>query len=89
LELAELAIAEAGMGEIARVPWPEDCRVIETGDYWSDISVAERELGWRPTTMIRDGIAPSVAFYQRYGSNFRRESLLDALQQSNKIPDAG
>jgi UDP-glucose 4-epimerase len=65
LEFAELAIAEAGRGEIVRVPWPEDCRVIETGDYWSEISLAERELGWKPLTGIRAGIASSVAFYQR------------------------
>jgi len=30
-ELAELAVAAAGQGEIVRVPWPEEYRAIEPG----------------------------------------------------------
>jgi UDP-glucose 4-epimerase len=87
LELAELAIAEAGSGEIVRAPWPEDYRIIETGDYWSEITLAERELGWRPLTGVRAGITWSVAFYQRYGPDCRHESLfLDSQQTGASTP---
>jgi nucleoside-diphosphate-sugar epimerase len=65
LELAELAIAAAGSGEIVRVPWPEEYRMIETGDYLSDITLARRELGWQPETEIGEGIARTVAFYKQ------------------------
>lgn len=65
LELAELAVAAAGMGEIVRVPWPEEYKAIETGDYLSDISLAQRELGWRPVMDIREGIRRTVTFYRR------------------------
>jgi nucleoside-diphosphate-sugar epimerase len=64
LELAEMAVLEAGRGEIARVPWPEEYRAIETGDYLSDISLARHELGWNPVTAIREGIARTVISYQ-------------------------
>ncbi|HEY4743770.1 MAG TPA: NAD-dependent epimerase/dehydratase family protein, partial [Desulfuromonadaceae bacterium] len=65
LELAELAVAAAGSGEIVRVPWPEEYRAIETGDYLSDITRARQELDWSPATGIRDGIARTVEFYRQ------------------------
>ena len=64
LELAELALAAAGRGTIVRVPWPEEYRAIETGDYLSDISLARQELGWGPVTDIREGIARTVSSYE-------------------------
>jgi UDP-glucose 4-epimerase len=64
LELAEMAVLEAGRGDIVRVPWPEEFRAIETGDYLSDISLARSELGWSPSTAIREGIARTVVSYQ-------------------------
>jgi UDP-glucose 4-epimerase len=64
LELAELALAVAGQGKIVRVPWPEEYRAIETGDYLSDITLAQHDLGWSPGTDIRDGIARTVSSYQ-------------------------
>ena len=65
LELAEMAVREAGRGEIIRTPWPEEYRAIETGDYLSDIALARSELGWSPCTAIRDGIARTVEFYRQ------------------------
>jgi UDP-glucose 4-epimerase len=65
LELAEMAIAAAGAGEIVRVPWPEEFRAVETGDYQSDITLARHDLGWSPVTEIHEGIARTVAFYKQ------------------------
>jgi UDP-glucose 4-epimerase len=65
LELAELAVASAGQGEIVRVPWPEEYRAIETGDYLSDIALARSDLNWSPSTDIREGVARTVAFYRQ------------------------
>ena len=65
LELAELAVAAAGQGEIVRVPWPEEYRAIETGDYLSDISLARHDLGWRPGTDIREGVGRTFEFYRQ------------------------
>jgi UDP-glucose 4-epimerase len=69
LELAEMAISAAGGGKIVRVPWPEEYRVIETGDYRSDISLAAHELSWFPATDIRDGIARTVDYYKQWRSS--------------------
>ena len=64
LELAEMAVLVAGRGKIVRVPWPEEYRAIETGDYLSDISLARNELGWNPSMDIREGIERTVSSYR-------------------------
>lgn len=63
LEFAEMVTRVAGQGEIERVPWPPNYAAVETGDYVSDITLVQRELGWRPTTALADGIARTVDFY--------------------------
>jgi len=64
LELAEMAVTAAGLGKIVRVPWPEEYRAIETGDYLSDISLAKHELRWAPSAEIHEGIKRTVSSYQ-------------------------
>ena len=64
IELARQIIASAGSGRIEHVEWPELARQIETGDFVADISRIERELGWRPTTALREGLERTVAFYR-------------------------
>jgi len=65
LELAEMAVAVAGHGDIVQVPWPEEYRAIETGDYLSDIGLVQRELGWSPTVPILEGVVRTVEYYRQ------------------------
>jgi UDP-glucose 4-epimerase len=69
MELAQLAVATAGSGTITQIPWPEDYRAIETGDFQSDISLATRELGWLPVTQLAEGVARTVSSYQGNSRN--------------------
>lgn len=64
MELAQLAIATAGSGEVVQVPWPADYQAIETGDFQSDIALAKSELGWQPVTQLPEGVARTVAFHR-------------------------
>ena len=36
----------------------------EPGDFYSDITRIESELGWRPTVELGDGLARTVAYYE-------------------------
>lgn len=63
-ELADLAVAISGSGNIISVPWPQEYLAIETGDYLSNISLAQKELGWSPQTALNDGLAKTMAFYK-------------------------
>jgi nucleoside-diphosphate-sugar epimerase len=63
-ELADLAVAISGDGKIISVPWPQEYLAIETGDYLSNIGLAEKELGWSPQTALKDGLARTMVFYK-------------------------
>jgi nucleoside-diphosphate-sugar epimerase len=44
-------------------PWPEIDKMIETGDYISDISLLKKEIGWEPGISFEEGIKKTISFY--------------------------
>ena len=64
VDLARAVIDIAGGGHVEHVPWPALAEQVETGDFVADISRIERELGWRPTIALGDGLERTVAFYR-------------------------
>jgi UDP-glucose 4-epimerase len=48
-------------GSIEHVPWPTDFSLVETGDFYFDISRAREQLGWRPRTPLRRGLEATLA----------------------------
>jgi UDP-glucose 4-epimerase len=64
VDLAETVVEIAGGGRVEHVAWPALAEQVETGDFVADISRIERELGWRPTIGLRDGLERTVAFYR-------------------------
>lgn len=67
VDLAAQVIEIAGHGRIEHVAWPALAQQVETGDFVADVSRIARELGWRPTIGLRDGLTKTVAFYQQTG----------------------
>lgn len=63
-QMAEAVVAAAGSGRVTTVPWPDDRKAIEVGDFISDDSAARELLGWKPTTSLTEGLAKTVAFYR-------------------------
>lgn len=55
-EIAAEIVAVVGSGSIAHVPWPAEYSLVETGDFYFDISSARRLLGWHPRTPLRSGL---------------------------------
>ncbi len=68
VDLAEQVIAIAGGGRIEHVAWPALAQQVETGDFMADISRIMRELEWKPSIALRDGLEQTVAFYRRMGA---------------------
>lgn len=60
----ELLIAVAGRGSVEYVPWPEEAKKIDIGDYYGSYERAKRELGWEPRTSLEDGLRKTVEFYE-------------------------
>jgi len=61
LGLVELLLDVAGGGRYTCVPFPEERKKIDIGDFYADISKVRERLGWSPATPLRDGLAATVA----------------------------
>jgi UDP-glucose 4-epimerase len=59
--IAAVIVEVVGCGSIERVPWPPDFSLIETGDFYFDVSRARELLGWRPRTPLRRGLQSMLA----------------------------
>jgi UDP-glucose 4-epimerase len=70
LELAQVVVERAGSGRIRTIPFPEDRKSIDIGDFYADWSRIEAELGWRPTIGVADGVARTIAYYREHGRNY-------------------
>jgi nucleoside-diphosphate-sugar epimerase len=49
----------------AFMPWPAIDKMIETGDYISDIKLLKQEIGWKPKINFEEGIKKTIEFYAK------------------------
>ncbi len=64
LNLAKLMIEVNGSGNYKIVPFPENRKRIDIGDYHGDYSLIKADVGWQPQVPLRDGIAKLLDFYR-------------------------
>lgn len=62
------ALAEGSTSEL--VPFPADRKAIDIGDYYSDYTLIEHELGWMPKVALADGLARTVAYYHEHWPHY-------------------
>ena len=48
------------------VPFPDDKRIIDIGDYYGDYSRFQAATGWRPEVDLDEGLARTIAFYREH-----------------------
>lgn len=66
LEMAQTVVGMVGNGSIRQVPWPNNYKIIEGGDFDCDVSKVRRLLNWRPEYTLREGIERTFRFYEKY-----------------------
>jgi len=69
-ELAELLIKLNASGRSRIVPFPEERRAIDIGDYYADFSKAVRLLGWKPRITLAEGLKRTLEFYREFGEHY-------------------
>jgi UDP-glucose 4-epimerase len=62
-DLAEMLVNLGYGGDYRVVPFPEDRKAIDIGDYYGDFSLIKRELGWSPEVSLHDGLHRTLAYY--------------------------
>lgn len=70
LDLARLMIRVNGSGGYALVPFPENRKRIDIGDYYGDYSLIQKDVGWRPQVELETGISNLLAFYRMYKEHY-------------------
>lgn len=65
LGLAQALIRIIGAGEIAHVPWPVDAEKVETGNFYTDISLMRQLTGWSPRVDLEEGLRDLLDYLRR------------------------
>jgi UDP-glucose 4-epimerase len=64
--LVELLIELAGRGRYRFVEWPPEKKAIDIGDFYADSSSIAQTLGWKPITLLREGLARTLDYYRNH-----------------------
>ena len=69
-ELVEVLLEVCGNGSYRLVPFPEERKRIDIGDYYADYSKIKAALGWEPRVPLREGLARTVEYYRKYREHY-------------------
>lgn len=65
-ELVELLVELSGQGSYELIPWPEEKKKIDIGDYYSSFDKIKNDLGWEPKTPLREGLQKTIEYYKEH-----------------------
>lgn len=69
-DTASLLIVSHNGGEYLLREFPEERKRIDIGDYYSDYSLIESTLGWRPNTSLPVGFRLTIDYYRQHLANY-------------------
>jgi UDP-glucose 4-epimerase len=69
-ELAETIIKVAREGSIRYVPFSEERKALEPGDFIADIGKIQSRVGWKPKTPLGKGLKNTIDYYREYREHY-------------------
>ena len=69
-DLAVLMVEVHGSGGYTMVPFQQQRKTIDIGDYHGDYSKIRAVTGWEPRMPLRDGLARTLAYYQQHREQY-------------------
>jgi UDP-glucose 4-epimerase len=73
LHLADRLVQIAGKGSYRLVPWPENRKRIDIGDYYGDYRKIHGKLGWCPRTSLDEGLRRALDYYDAHRHHYWKE----------------
>jgi UDP-glucose 4-epimerase len=70
LDLAQLLVRVAGRGSHRLVPFPDDRKKIDIGDFYADARKIRDTLGWTSQTPLEEGLARTIAYYRQHQEHY-------------------
>ena len=59
-----------GNGNYKLIPFPENSKRIEIGDYIADYSKIKKTLGWEPKVSLEKGLQNTIEYYKKYKEHY-------------------
>ena len=69
-DLVELMIDINNGGKYRIVPFPEDRKIIDIGDVYSDYTKIKKDLGWSPVVYLAEGLEKTFKYYKQYKDHY-------------------
>ena len=69
-ETAQLVVRLAGSGGYRVVPFPEERKTIDIGDYYADDTKLRTTLGWHPEVGLEEGLVRTLDHYREHGQRY-------------------
>ena len=69
-EIAELLVKLNGGGRFELVPFPQERKTIDIGDYYADFGKIEKELGWSPRVKLEEGLKQTLEYYREHRAHY-------------------
>ena len=69
-QLAQLVCELQAGASFELIPFPEDRKRIDIGDYYADTALIRRELGWKPEVNLTDGLTRTLDFYRHNSTHY-------------------
>jgi UDP-glucose 4-epimerase len=63
-------IEVAGEGSYELVPFPEEKKRIDIGDYYGDYRRIKAIMGWKYQTSMRDGLTKTFEYYRKHKEHY-------------------
>jgi len=70
LELVEMLMELCPQASYRLVPFPQDKKRIDIGDYYGDYGKIKATLGWEPEVPLREGLAETIDFYRQHREHY-------------------
>jgi nucleoside-diphosphate-sugar epimerase len=69
-ELASLLVEIGGGGNYELVPFPDDRKAIDIGDYYADFRKIDNLVGWSPKVSLDDGLKQTLEYYRKHHAHY-------------------
>jgi UDP-glucose 4-epimerase len=68
--VAESLMRLSGKGSIEIIPFPEDLKKIDIGDFYGSSEKFRKATGWKPVVALDEGLAKTIRYYQQYKEHY-------------------
>ncbi|MHB8482298.1 MAG: NAD-dependent epimerase/dehydratase family protein [Nitrospiria bacterium] len=65
-QLTSLLTEITGKGDVEIIPFPEERKKLDIGDFYGDYSEMRKVCGWKPSISLKEGLKRTVDYYTKY-----------------------